>query len=93
MELKQAWDECIRMWEWIVEQDGSVNELKHAYSCKYGGPMCNFCSYDRDHDVGSCVQCPGVLVDSTFSCFDADYHYADEPVKFLAKLKELYPYD
>ncbi len=96
MDLKKVWEACIEMWEWIVEHldEGTVAELKARYCLEHNikiavSSNCNFCEYALTE--GSCHDnCPGKLVDRSFSCCWPEYHYSWKPVAFLAKLKELF---
>ena len=97
-ELKDAWINCIKMWEWIVlhhiDGERDVGVLKSKYLLleredPYLG--CYFCAYgeDKNRDV-MCDNCPARLVDPTFRCDHTNYAYDAEPVAFLVKIKELY---
>ena len=55
MTLNQTWKNCIRMWEWIVEQtekghEYSVDDLKGQWLQDHGfnyiNSNCFFCKYD-----------------------------------------------
>ena len=100
MEIKDVWDDCIRMWEWICDElpnnwtpDDSINRYKLKYVKKFNVPMCSFCAYGRWKTGYKCGNCPGRLVDPDFSCFNREYSFEERPYEFLAKLKELYPYE
>jgi len=93
MNLKERWAGCIEQWEWIVAEGyTSGQEGKEDWVKLHGGPTCHFCAHDLEKGIGHCQQCPGVLVDPTFTCMSGAYHYMANPKEFLDKLKELNPY-
>jgi len=98
--LDQTWEQCLAMHDWIGEQleAGSlepISELKLEW-LKANDPDsaleedCYFCEYDdKDDATGECASCPGRLVDESFYCYRASYHWITEPHKFRAELKRL----
>lgn len=97
MTLKESWDNCIEMWEWIVSQllddwvyrpgDYRISDLKKQWATEHGGTSCYFCEYAGND---GCPGCPGMLVDPKFSCVGYEYDYRSNPREFLAKIKELF---
>lgn len=103
LSLEMTWKECLRMWKDITTlpkyagmeitaakilwlQDNGYDEIDVQGECF-------FCQYNKEHydwSSRSCDNCPGVMVDKDFSCFDPEYNYDDTPKLFYAKLVELY---
>lgn len=101
MTLDKTWEECLRMWKWIVEQDRPTATvfLKQQWLTENGYDVeqneikssCFFCEYDKRHtptNACNCHFCPGVKVDTEFSCMISGCDYHNAPI-FYAKLLEL----
>ena len=96
--LNQTWTLCLRMWRWIAKvwTPGGpiIYELKVQWlkSNKFGGAFglkshCFFCEFQKD--TGGCSQCPGVLVNPYFNCYDDRYHHKHKPAAFYKELLRL----
>jgi len=98
--LDVCWDECEKMWEYVVKDYRSFSAKDHLFYVRdskmrwlkangyYIGNMnnnCFFCEYSR----GDCLKCPGRLVDVYFNCINIDYHYAEKPIAFYKKIAAL----
>ena len=97
--LDEAWDHCLRMWQWIAEQiengsDVCVATLKHNWIDDHGMQdwdifaSCFFCQYDTENK-GECQKCPAFMVDSEFDCMKGEYRYCGKPIAFYNKIVEL----
>ena len=99
MTLKESWDNCIEMWEWIVSQlpddwvckpwEYRITNLKQQWAREHGGTTCYFCQYIEDH-TSDCRFCPPTLIDPMFFCTRSEYNYSLQPREFLTKIKELF---
>ena len=98
--LDEAWDLCLEQWDWVKAQIEawsklSVGTLKCQW-CKENGyegvrSICFFCEYDKQcrGERPCCDFCPGVLVDSKFSCGNNEYDYEYKHLAFHAELVRL----
>lgn len=102
--LEQTWKNCLKMWEWIVEEYeqqacpdfDDIEALKQRW-CKENNwakkLFCNcfFCQFaERDRpEYLNCRKCPARRIDPEFNCQAEEYEFELFPVAFLAKLKEL----
>lgn len=94
--LNETWKRCLRMWRWIVkewEKDNTqiVGILKEIWLEKYDPDAnleydCYFCNYYME---SNCSNCPPVLVNKKFRCWNSSYSFDCKPNKFLAKLEQL----
>lgn len=98
MNLDKTWEECLRMWKWIVENlddTNCVEELKVQWLDKNGYDdlrhECFFCEVAGRCGYGStnCNKCPARDVDPDFNCCFTEYDYELYPKAFYAKLVEL----
>lgn len=97
--LNQTWILCLRMWRWITKEwTGriSVVSLKQQWLKANGFTKeniltnCFFCDFQNNDDGdGSCLKCPGRLVDSGFQCENNAYHYYEKPIAFYKELLRL----
>ena len=95
MTLAKTWQNCLRMWRWVVEEwkkdnDIDVDELKEMWLEENDSDTslkadCYFC----ERAGTSCDKCPGKLVSKSFDCQYKKYHYLWHPDKFLKKLEQL----
>ncbi len=95
--LNQTWTLCLRMWRWIAKvwtPDGPhIFVLKDRWLNENGfseeSIFCNcfFCQFQKE--IGGCSQCPGKLINPSFSCYDVAYIYQIKPVKFYQELLRL----
>lgn len=95
--LNQTWMLCLRMWRWVAKvwypNGPAVSQLKMRWLSEngFGGVSiasdCFFCHFQKD--IGACKQCPGVLINPSFSCYDARYSHKTSPVKFYKELLRL----
>lgn len=99
MTLNKTWEECLRMWKWIVKQIDAGNKscvaiLKHKWLIQHGycpddiRSFCFFCQYACDSG-SECSRCPGKIVSKRFDCRCIAYSYNKEPKKFYKKLLQL----
>jgi hypothetical protein len=106
--LDEVWCETLCMWQRIVNRYHENNTLSvprlkrewlrdHGYSAVRNG--CLFCEYagtappePTGQDISICRNCPGRLVDPTFSCFTLRRHgdWYRDPVGFYERLCRLY---
>lgn len=102
MTLNKTWKLCLRMWKWISEEwakelnTKSPETLKRQWLQDNGFDFreiyleCFFCEWHNRHREPACGNCPGKLVDHSFSCtLHAGYSYNDEPVAFYKELLRL----
>lgn len=96
--LNQTWILCLRMWRWIASvwtPDGpNVHVLKAKWLMENRivdiFNSCFFCEYDVVNDgLANCKQCPGILVDLSFSCTHENYKYDGNPKAFYKELLRL----
>ena len=101
--LDKTWDECLKMWRWIVRQScprDDIGELKRRYIEKKELPDifcgCFFCEYNVTRRKkaskrlsGGCCFCPARKIDKDFLCDNNNYNYAAKPAAFLRKITEL----
>lgn len=102
MTLKKTWEECLRMWYWIVQEwsrDTSLDpeDLKEEWIAlsEYCDLDCDcfFCDYAYSRAFpfeGVCDDCPARQVDPSFECCNGFYNYRAKPDKFLKKITQLY---
>ncbi len=98
MSLAKTWQECLRMWKWIVarwKSHMSVYDLKcewldsHGYGKLRIMESCFFCHYSGRRTTDFCTQCPGALVEKRFHCEDCESHEWFNPPAFYRKLLSL----
>lgn len=103
MALNKTWEECLRMWKWIVERtnnrkyrDDTVIYLKRKWLIEHGyNPdlivhYCFFCEAAiADNRILPCDGCPGRKVNSRFQCTNHTYFWKEYPHRFYKKLLEL----
>ena len=98
MTLDEIWEECIRMWTWIVRMKKkypcrSVAFLKSMWMRINGysdvSENCFFCHFVRWWDDPRCAICPGALVKRGWRCTEDCHNYTNMPELFLASLIEL----
>lgn len=97
MTRNETWEQCLKMWRWIVRQPcpRNVYDLKREWTRKngFGDDMiaaCFFCEYNAQRNGdGNCSQCPGRKVDKNFCCENYDYDYSVKPAAFLRKITKL----
>ena len=92
----KIWQECLRMWKWIIEQrtkhrQACIVALKtkwlrdHNYSPRFVRAQCFFCEKVEN----DCHLCPGAKVNKRFKCFNVSYDWAHKPKAFYLKLLAL----
>lgn len=96
--LNQTWVLCLRMWRSISkiwDKDGpNIHNLKASWLRENGFALldlkcnCFFCDWTGPDD-NSCNNCPGKLVNPSFSCCRLSYDYEDKPVAFYKELLRL----
>lgn len=93
--LNQIWIFCLRMWRSVSKAKAKnkrrwISVLKRQWLTDNGfknlSGNCFFCDETPED---SCALCPGRLVDPTFNCCRADYHYKHKPSAFYAELLRL----
>ena len=92
--LDETWTFCIRMAKWIAKEmrrDDSqdIDDLKGAYLRQHHPDLqltlnCFFCDY-----AAQCHNCPGVLIDPRFRCYNFAYHFRGRPTDFHKELVRL----
>jgi hypothetical protein len=96
--LNQTWTLCLRMWRWVAKKwakessPRKVIRLKRQWLHNNGFEEaimanCFFCDFQEA--IGGCTQCPGKLVDSSFSCCSKVYGYEYKPIEFYKELLRL----
>lgn len=93
MNIDEVWKNCIEMWKYISENYGgsleNVKALKGEWLEDHGFKNiknnCFFCEVA----MGTCGNCPGRLVDKSFSCLREEYDWCEKPVEFYNKICEL----
>ena len=91
--LDQTWEQCLKMWRWIVRQPcpRDVDALKTQWLEKNGFNYvqagCFFCEFTQKDEA--CSRCPGAKVDRDFRCWDEDYEWEEKPAAFLREITEL----
>ena len=89
--LNQTWILCLRMWRWRASGN---NKRKPTWKAKWlrdNGiesirANCFFCAFAK---TGSCEDCPGILVDPTFNCYNPAYCFHEKPEAFYKELLRL----
>lgn len=96
MNLNKTWEQCLKMWRWIVRQPcpRHIGSLKWEWLKENGfrdiESECFFCEYDnKSIKPDACKNCPGYKIDKKFGCCNDDYHYYHKPAAFLRKITEL----
>lgn len=95
--LNEIWEQCLKMWRWIVRQKcpRNVKNLKeewlkrNGFKDDYPDSDCFFCEWDFSKGVDSCSYCPAKKVDENFYCGTAEYNYFRKSAAFLRKIIEL----
>lgn len=93
LNLNETWEQCLKMWRWIVRQlcPKDIDVLKAIWLEKNGFidivDDCFFCEYANQHK--GCESCPDYRIDKTFGCCEDDYHFCYKPAAFLRKINEL----
>lgn len=97
--LDKTWTECLRMWRWIPQQKGDIDDLKESWLRNKGYDYdndfldhdCFFCEYNiqRGGNGEDCEYCPGKKIDKSFNCCNDDYYYRLERLAFYNKLRSL----
>ena len=100
--LDETWKLCKSMWRWVAEhytEYFDVCDAKCAWLEQHGfaedsiWANCFFCDYnheDQDNERDfCCVACPGSLVDLSFSCYNLDYNFEQEPKEFYNKIRRM----
>ena len=99
--LNNVWELCVDgLWKYVAKrkQAGdkrSVYDLKVAWMRRHDyeedeiQAECFFCEYNNRHYHLDCRNCPGKLVDATFSCSNPSYSYKTRPYRFYRKLLAL----
>ena len=93
--LNKVWELCLKQWDWVIfewlkDKTVPIEWLKSQWMDKNGfkGDMqgnCFFCEYDY-RKKNNCENCPGKLVDSTFSCSALNYSWYRKPKEFYGKI-------
>ncbi len=99
--FNQTWTLCLRMWRWIAKvwqtpryRRYDVHTLKGIWLRKNGSYYlrgdCFFCECKNIYNTDDCNNgCPGIFVDSGFSCCNYYYNYVTKPVEFYKELLRL----
>jgi len=93
LSLNETWEQCLKMWRWIVRQPcpREVDALKIEWLEKNGFDSiragCFFCEFTEKDKA--CSRCPGVKIDRYFKCWNEDYEWEEKPATFLRKITEL----
>lgn len=96
--LNQTWILCLRMWRHIAKvwtAGEKVERLKTKWLTENGfvnmdvdmPSGCFFCKYAEA--ISGCAECPGRLVDLSFSCYRESYSFEHNPPAFYRELLRL----
>jgi hypothetical protein len=75
---------------WLQQHGYKKGILNNCFFCEYVSESGAMNSFIKDPDLrGGCPECPGTKVDPDFACQVDEYHWAEEPEAFTAKIRSL----